>query len=78
MPKLERPDNQSKKLSKYGNIMLPRHRRFIGLVTIVIGVALASFFILNSFQKNPKNILIISPLPTEISSILNIQKLNDG
>ena len=32
--------------------MLPRHRRFIGLVIIVIGVALASFFILNSFQKN--------------------------
>lgn len=44
--------------------MLPRHRRFIGLVTIVIGVALASFFILNSFQKNL--LYYLTPIQVEL------------
>ena len=44
--------------------MLPRHRRFIGLVAIVIGVALASFFILNSFQKNL--LYYLTPIQVEL------------
>jgi cytochrome c-type biogenesis protein CcmE len=44
--------------------MLPRHRRFIGLVTIIIGVALASFFILNSFQKNL--LYYLTPIQVEL------------
>tara|TARA_B110000438_G_scaffold203417_1_gene195147 strand:- start:2476 stop:2925 length:450 start_codon:yes stop_codon:yes gene_type:complete len=51
-------------MSKYGNIMLPRHRRFIGLIAIVIGVSLASFFILNSFQKNL--LYYLTPIQVEL------------
>tara|TARA_B110000444_G_C18552511_1_gene460932 strand:+ start:71 stop:499 length:429 start_codon:yes stop_codon:yes gene_type:complete len=44
--------------------MLPRHQRFIGLIAIVIGVALASFFILNSFQKNL--LYYLTPIQVEL------------
>ena len=44
--------------------MLPRHRRFIGLIAIVIGVSLASFFILNSFQKNL--LYYLTPIQVEL------------
>ena len=32
--------------------MLPRHRRFTGLIVVLFGVSLASFFVLKSFQEN--------------------------
>ena len=32
--------------------MLPRHRRFTGLIVVLFGVSLASFFVLQSFQEN--------------------------
>ena len=44
--------------------MLPRHRRFIGLIAIIIGVSLASFFILNSFQKNL--LYYLTPIQVEL------------
>ena len=32
--------------------MLPRHRRLSGLILVLLGVGLASFFVLKSFQEN--------------------------
>ena len=32
--------------------MLPRHRRLTGLIVVLFGVSLASFFVLKSFQEN--------------------------
>ena len=32
--------------------MLPRHRRILGLIVVLLGVGLASFFVLKSFQQN--------------------------
>ncbi len=32
--------------------MLPRHRRILGLIVVLLGVGSASFFVLKSFQQN--------------------------